>query len=145
MPSASSVFDSGLDGFSSPYLDKIVRNSISRAMETLDISAPSPGPPNASDLLNDMGDYCSRTAMMWDLVTENLLKGPHLEQAARKAHERSCTDSGMSDLSEVARIDMDIDRLRYDPFPFAFPHIPNPDQSSRPMDDGPGNSSLSSS
>ncbi|UNI22672.1 hypothetical protein JDV02_008537 [Purpureocillium takamizusanense] len=112
MPPASSVFDSGLDGFSSPYLDEIVRNSISHAMDTLDISAPSPGPPSASDLLNDMGDYCSRTAMMWALVTENLLKGPHLEQAARRAHERSCTDSGMSDLSEVARIDVDIARLR---------------------------------
>ncbi|KAJ6442030.1 protein phosphatase inhibitor [Purpureocillium lavendulum] len=112
MPSASSVFDSGLDGFSSPFLDKIVRNSITHAMETLDIGATSPGPPSTGDLLNDMGDYCSRTAMMWALVTEDLLKGPHLEQALRRAHDRSCLDSGMSDLSEVTRIDMDLSRLR---------------------------------
>ncbi|POR34632.1 Uncharacterized protein TPAR_05172 [Tolypocladium paradoxum] len=111
MPSAAHIFEPGVDALSSAFLDKLVREHIERAMEDLDMNSPPPSAPSSGDLLNDMGDYFSRTAMMWAYLTENLLKGPHLEQAMLKAHERSRADSGMSDLSEVARIDMDIARL----------------------------------
>lgn len=128
VPRAPSVFESGLDAFSSPYLDKLVRDSIDRAMDTLEVKTPPPGPPSPGHLLDELGNYCSRTALMWARVTEGLLQGPHLEQAAMTAHERSRTDSGMSDLSEVARVDVDIARLRYENPP-PPPHPPCP---SRP-------------
>lgn len=114
MPSAAHIFEVGVGALPSAFLDKLVREHIERAMEDLDLNSPPPPAPSSSDLLlNDMGHYFSRTAMMWAYLTENLLKGPHLEQALLKAHDRSRTDSGMSDLSEVARIDVDIARLQY--------------------------------
>lgn len=74
--------------------------------------SPPPSSPSSGNLLNDMGDNFSLTALMWAYLTENLLKR-HLEQVMLKAHERSRAESGMSDLSEVARIDVDIARLQY--------------------------------
>ncbi|KJZ78616.1 hypothetical protein HIM_02007 [Hirsutella minnesotensis 3608] len=113
MPPIAHVFEPGLDALSSPLLEKLIREHLERASHDLDATTPPPSAGSSGDfLLNDMGDYFCRTAVLWAYLTDQLLKGPHLEQAAYHAHERSRTDTGMSDLSEVARLDMDITRLR---------------------------------
>lgn len=115
MPRATRVvFEPGLDASSSPLLESIVREHLERATLDLNMNPPAPSTPGSDDLLlNDMGEYLCRTAALWACLTDRLLKGPHLEQAALRAHERSRTGTGMSDLTEVTRVDVDITRLRY--------------------------------
>ncbi|KYK55136.1 hypothetical protein DCS_07098 [Drechmeria coniospora] len=113
--SATHVFESGFRNLESHLLENLIRAHLERALEDLDQRSP-PQPfssSNSRDLLIEMGDYFSRTAVMWGYLTDNLLNAPNLAQAAIKAHERSRTDSGMSDLSEIAQIDLDTTRLRY--------------------------------
>ncbi|PHH84205.1 hypothetical protein CDD83_2323 [Cordyceps sp. RAO-2017] len=110
MPPAAHIFEPGLDA--PALLQDLIREHLERASHDLDRTKPPPSPASGDFLLNEMGDYFCRTAMTWAYLTESLLKGPHLEQATYRAHERSRTDSGMSDLSEVTRIDIDITRLR---------------------------------
>ncbi|ODA82234.1 hypothetical protein RJ55_00741 [Drechmeria coniospora] len=112
--SATHVFESGFRNLESHLLENLIRAHLERALEDLDQRSP-PQPfssSNSRDLLIEMGDYFSRTAVMWGYLTDNLLNAPNLAQAAIKAHERSRTDSGMSDLSEIAQIDLDTTRLR---------------------------------
>ncbi|PHH62489.1 hypothetical protein CDD81_7062 [Ophiocordyceps australis] len=107
----SAVFERGLDAVSSPMLSKLIQQHLESAVRDVEMTtAPA---PNSGDLmLNDMGDYFSRTAMLWACLADRLIKGPELEEANYMAHERSRAGSGMSDLSEVARVDVDISRLR---------------------------------
>lgn len=118
MPRAAHIFEPALDASSSPLLESLIRDHLECATHDLAMSTPPPSTPGCGDLLlNDMGDYLYRTATLWAYLTDRLLKGPQLEQAAYNAHERSRTGTGMSDLTEVARVDVDITRLRYDPPP----------------------------
>ncbi|KAM4062881.1 hypothetical protein HRG_007700 [Hirsutella rhossiliensis] len=113
MPRAAHVFEPGLGASQSPLLESLIREHLERATHDLDMNTPPPSTLGSEDLLlNDMGDYLCRTATLWAYLTDRLLKGPHLEQAAFRAHERSRTGTGMSDLTEVARVDIDITRLR---------------------------------
>ncbi|RDA84596.1 hypothetical protein CP532_6045 [Ophiocordyceps camponoti-leonardi (nom. inval.)] len=114
-PPLPPVFESGLINASSPLLDQLVRRHLERAsaahqaeMTMMDSRTPRSG----DFLLNDMGDYFCRTASLWASLTDSLLDRHLLEEATVRAHERSRTDTGMSDLTNVARVDVDISRLR---------------------------------
>ncbi|PFH57138.1 hypothetical protein XA68_15468 [Ophiocordyceps unilateralis] len=113
LPPPAHVFEHALDASisSSPLLDQLVRQHLDGAAHEIDMMESRP-PRSGDFLLNDMGDYFCRTATLWAYLTESLLDGHILEEATLRAHERSRTDTGMSDLSNVARVDVDISRLR---------------------------------
>lgn len=136
MPPVACLFEPGVTASQSYSLEKLIREHVDQAVRDLNAkrlattstaaasaatattatTVPSVV-PHPGDLLSEMGDYLSWTAMLWAYLTENLLKSSGLEQAMVRAHERSRAQSAMSDLSEVARIDVEIARLRYG-FPF---------------------------
>ncbi|RDA91239.1 hypothetical protein CP533_0664 [Ophiocordyceps camponoti-saundersi (nom. inval.)] len=110
-PAPPPIFESGLNDTSSPLLEQLVRQHL--AAHQPDMTMMDSRPSRSGDfLLNDMGDYFCRTATLWAHLTESLLDARLLEEATVRAHERSRTDTGMSDLTNVARIDVDITRLR---------------------------------
>lgn len=124
MARAVDVFEPGLNGSSSPLFESLIREHLERATRELDMTTLPPSPPGSEDLLiNEMGDYLCRTTTLCAYLADRLLKGPHLEQAALRAHERSRAGTGMSDLTEFARVDVGISRLRYDNL-FLIPSLP---------------------
>lgn len=63
-------------------------------------------------LIEDLGEYLTRTSLLWARFTENLVKGPHMEELARRLHMQSRTETGMSDMSAISLEDSGFTRLR---------------------------------
>jgi hypothetical protein len=76
---------------------------------------PPPAPLLTSDsanLLNELGDYLTRTANMWSNLTENLIQGPHIDRVSMDAHERCKQETLLSDLSALTAMEAKLSRLR---------------------------------
>ncbi|KAG6036657.1 hypothetical protein E4U41_005565 [Claviceps citrina] len=116
LPPVPHVFDTGLRTFHSRSgsLDMLVRQHLEFA--ALDVGMMNTPPPGSDsleeDIVSEIGDYFTRTAMLWARLTEQLAHGTHIVQASHRAHERSKAVSHLSDLSEVARVDVNIAKLR---------------------------------
>lgn len=115
VPSASFVFNAGLrNGTSqSESLEFIVQRQLGLLSRELEMNTPPPSSSDSEDLVSELGEYFTRTAAMWAQLTQYLVKGPHITQAAVKACERSQAMSHMSDLGELAKIDVDLSKLKY--------------------------------
>lgn len=109
------VFDTGLKYFPSPSgsLDALVRQQLEFAARDVGILNAPPPVSDSDDLVTEMGEYLTRTAMLWAQLTEQLVHGPHIAQTTIQAHERSKAVSHLSDLAEVAKIDVNIAKLRF--------------------------------
>ena len=131
-PSSCHLFETGLRNTSQPsYLDTLIRQQLELVSRGLYMNAPqhvSAGGP--FDVVSEIGEYLTRTSILWAQLTEHLIKGPHINQASYRAHERSQQQSHMSNLAEVAKIDVDIGRLRY--VAFFHPSVLHGDVSRYP-------------
>lgn len=113
VPSASHVFETGLySTASSGLLDNLVRQQLESLAVDIDMSTPPAPSPHSEDLIVEMGEYFSRTAIIWAHLTERLLKAPQMTEALHKVHERSNMLSSMSNLEEIVKIDVENSRLR---------------------------------
>lgn len=114
-PSASYVFDAGLRNISSKSesLHSIIQLQLDLISQEAEMNTPPPSSSDSEDIVTELGEYFTRTAAMWAQLTQQLIKGPHITQAAVMACERSKSLSHMSDLGELAKIDVDLSRLRY--------------------------------
>ncbi|KAL7924810.1 hypothetical protein ACQKWADRAFT_258307 [Trichoderma austrokoningii] len=72
----------------------------------------SSSPNDAAALLTEMGDYLTRTTMIWAFLIEYLIKGSHIDHITLQILENSRTKSNVADLSEAASLDMTLGRLR---------------------------------
>jgi hypothetical protein len=123
IPSLLEVFESGLDGppKSSPNstsLESIIRHKLENAVrETYSGSTNSPESPQScsepGSVLNEMGDYLTRTASIWARLTQDLMMGSHIDDLAMDAHEQANRETRLSDLSAVVAIDTELGKLRY--------------------------------
>ncbi|KAG6009187.1 hypothetical protein E4U54_008595 [Claviceps lovelessii] len=115
LPPMHYVFDTGLKYFPSPSgsLDALVRQQLEFAARDVGILNAPPPVSDSDDLVTEMGEYLTRTAMLWAQLTEQLVHGPHIAQTTIQAHERSKAVSHLSDLAEVAKIDVNIAKLRF--------------------------------
>ena len=86
------------------HLDKIL----------MDSDDATPWAPSGEEvqLLNDMGDYFMRTASNWALLTNKLVVGEHIQGVTREVHKQAKENSGLSDLTSVTKLDMDLRKLR---------------------------------
>lgn len=121
LPSEADVFETGLRSYKpSRALDSLIRQHLEAARLDIKMSSaspptPPPGPMSSTEstaLLNELGDYFTRTAKMWSSVAEHVLQGPHIESAMLDIHEQSRKQSFMTNFSEISNIDVEIDRLR---------------------------------
>ncbi|KAG5982957.1 hypothetical protein E4U55_001057 [Claviceps digitariae] len=115
LPTMPYVFDNGLKYFSSSNgnLDALVRQQLEFAAQDVGVMYTPPSESDSEDLVAELGEYLTRTAMLWAQLTEQLVHGPHIAQTAIQAHERSKAVSHLSDLAEVARIDVNVAKLRH--------------------------------
>ncbi|TWU75943.1 hypothetical protein ED733_006472 [Metarhizium rileyi] len=113
VPSASHLFEAGLSSCPtrSGFLDSIVQQQLELASRDMKTNTPPPS-SEPEDLVSDLGEYFTRTATIWAQLTQQLIKGPHITQASYRAHERSRTESRMSDLAELAKFDVGLTKLR---------------------------------
>lgn len=68
---------------------------------------------DSEDLVAELGEYFARTALLWAQLTEQLVHAPQVAESSQQAHERSRAVSHLSDLAEVARIDVNMEKLRF--------------------------------
>lgn len=54
----------------------------------------------------------ARTASIWAMLTENLMSGDHLEKAAMDVLMGAEEQSNLADITKVAALDIDVDKLR---------------------------------
>jgi hypothetical protein len=73
----------------------------------------SASPQDAAALLTEMGDYLTRTAMIWASLIENLIKGPHIDHVTLQILEHSRAKTRIADLSAATSLDVTLGRLRY--------------------------------
>lgn len=92
----------------------------SQSVEQAEILSPlsskptcSSSPDDAAALLTEMGDYLTRTAMIWAYLIEYLIKGSHIDHVTLQILENSRAKTNVADLSEAASLDMTLGRLRY--------------------------------
>ncbi|KAG6006210.1 hypothetical protein E4U21_007249 [Claviceps maximensis] len=114
LPPVPHVFDTGLKYFFSPSgsLDALIRQQLEFAARDVGMMNNPPPGSGSEDLVVELGEYLTRTAMLWAQLTEQLVHGPHIAQTTIQAHERSRIISQLSDLAEVARIDVNVAKLR---------------------------------
>ncbi|KJK74533.1 hypothetical protein H634G_10166 [Metarhizium anisopliae BRIP 53293] len=114
IPSTSQLFEAGLRNSPSQsgFLDSLVKQQLEIASRDMEMNTPPPLSSDSEDLVSDLGEYFTRTAAIWAQLTQRLIKGPHIIQASFRAHERSRAESRMSDLAELAKIDMGLSKLR---------------------------------
>ncbi|KAK5995125.1 hypothetical protein PT974_03519 [Cladobotryum mycophilum] len=121
MSTNTRLFESGLATPPvTPCLDALIRKHLEIAARDIVMNSshtpPSPPsePPSASNagLVNEMGDYLIRTAMLWSQLTENLMQGSHIDLAALEILEQTRTTTHCADLTAVAAMDASLSRLR---------------------------------
>lgn len=114
LPPLRHVFDTGLRSFAprSGNLDMLVQQQLELVARNFDMRNTPPQNSDSEDLIAEMGDYFTRTAMLWAHLTEHLAQGPHIDQESHRAHERSKAETHLSDLREIVRIDVHTARLR---------------------------------
>lgn len=114
------IFEAGLHGQPSSAppsgnLDALLRQKMQLSIE-MEAMSPDPAMPlqgqDPSSALNGVGDYLVRTASMWSRFTENLAVGDHVERAVGEAHIRAAHDTRFSDMSDIAALDIDLNKLR---------------------------------
>lgn len=122
LPPEADLFESGLDTYRpSPALQTLLRQYLEAARSDIKMSAsspptPPPAPMSSSEsaaLLNELGEYFTRTAKMWSSLTEQLMRGPHIDVAMAEALEHTHTQTSFSSLNAAAAVDIEIGRLRY--------------------------------
>lgn len=122
LPPEADLFESGLDTYKpSLALQALLREYLETARSDIKMSTsspptPPPAPMSSSEsaaLLNELGEYFTRTAKMWSSLTEQLMRGPHIEVAVNEALEHSHSHTSFSNLNAAAAIDLEIGRLRY--------------------------------
>lgn len=126
LPRQAQVFESSRHNSShntSTFLDGLIREHLSRITQDFNTmgtnSPPTPpaaGGPLISDesatLLQELGEYFTRTAQMWSTMTQNLLQGPHIDRVAADVNDRSEQHTRLTDLSAINAVDVEISRLR---------------------------------
>lgn len=131
LPTATDLFESGLAPPATAHLEALIRQHLELATRDVDMTSDTPpsSPPetpssssNPGALLNEVGEYLTRTAMVWSSLTEKLMKGPHIDRVTLEVHENSRTESRLSDFTAIVAMDMDIGRLRYEEPPL-FPSL----------------------
>lgn len=128
LPRQARIFESGLhranpntasfDVLIRENLDRIARNFSNMGADSL--PTPPAGPllsEESATLLRELGDYFTRTAQMWSMMTHNLLQGPHIDHISTDVNTRSNNQTGLADLVTSAAVDVEISRLRYVPTP----------------------------
>uniref|UniRef100_A0A0B7JSS4 Uncharacterized protein n=1 Tax=Bionectria ochroleuca TaxID=29856 RepID=A0A0B7JSS4_BIOOC len=96
-------------------LDEIIQTNLKIAAHDI-----PPKMENPSDLvqakpktvINDMGDYITQTTCVWAHLTENLVKGPHIKEAALEIHKQAQNENRCADLTAVTAMDVDLAKLR---------------------------------
>ncbi|KAG6304111.1 hypothetical protein E4U09_000020 [Claviceps aff. purpurea] len=114
LPPLPHVFDSGLRSLSSSsdILNMLVRQQLDVAVRNVGMmNFPLQG-SDSEDLVAELGEYFARTALLWAQLTEQLVHAPQVAESSQQAHERSRAVSHLSDLAEVARIDVNMEKLR---------------------------------
>lgn len=103
----------------------------SQSVEQVEILSPlsskpkcSSSPDDAAALLTEMGDYLTRTAMIWAYLIEYLIKGSHIDHVTLQILENSRAKTNVADLSEAASLDMTLGRLRYVSYCVFFSLLP---------------------
>ncbi|KAK6451220.1 hypothetical protein FP744_10007471 [Trichoderma asperellum] len=94
---------------------KQASQSVQRVEEVSPLSSGptcSSSPDDASALLTEMGDYLTRTAMIWAYLIENLIKGPHIDHVTLQILENSRAKTNVADLTEATSLDITLGRLR---------------------------------
>ena len=114
VPSPSCLFDAGLRNTSSPSegMKSITQRQLNLFSKRFKMNTPH-STSDSEDVVGDLGEYFTGTAAMWARLTHQLINGPHINEAAVKACERSKALSHMSDLGEIAKIDVDLSILRH--------------------------------
>ncbi|KAH6605800.1 hypothetical protein Trco_004953 [Trichoderma cornu-damae] len=69
-------------------------------------------PQDAAALVNEMGDYIARTAMIWSSLIRSLIQGPHIDHVTLQILEKSRADTRVADLSASVAMDVTLGRLR---------------------------------
>ncbi|PTB44200.1 hypothetical protein M441DRAFT_343617 [Trichoderma asperellum CBS 433.97] len=103
-----------LEGLVLQYL-KQASQSVQRVEEVSPLSSGptcSSSPDDATALLTEMGDYLTRTAMIWAYLIENLIKGPHIDHVTLQILENSRAKTNVADLTEATSLDITLGRLR---------------------------------
>lgn len=102
----------------SSHYDALVREKLeiaeqSHAASQMQMQTPvSPRPTSeAGQLLTDLGDYFSKTAIFYEQVVESMLRDARVNHAGRKIIEESQRNSNIGDLSAVNALDEDMTRL----------------------------------
>ncbi|KAL6897181.1 hypothetical protein GGI43DRAFT_109947 [Trichoderma evansii] len=94
---------------------KQASQSVQQAEEVSPLSAGpacSSSPDDAAALLTEMGDYLTRTTMIWAYLIENLIKGPHIDHVTLQILENSRAKTNVADLTEATSLDITLGRLR---------------------------------
>lgn len=116
------LFESGLESYKpSKTLDALIKQYLETATQDAAMSSgspPTPPPaqplsPDSANLLNELGEYFTRTARMWSSLTENLIRGPHIDRVTEDAHQQSKQETELADISGLATVDIEISRLKY--------------------------------
>lgn len=124
MPSPIQVFESVLPPAPSPapppsFFDALIREKLETAHRIImasDMPNTSPSPclqtHGTSALLQEMGDYMNRLALMSAKLADGLVTGEHINHAVMNIHMKARHETHLSDLSSVAAFDVQLDRLR---------------------------------
>lgn len=123
MPRQARIFESSLhhstrntafDALITDNLDQIARDFHSMGADSL------PTPPagtllseESATLIRELGDYFTRTAEMWSTMTQNLLRGPHIDQVTKDVTSRSNMQTCFIDMTAMTTVDVELSRLRY--------------------------------
>ena len=118
MPSVAQVFESSLLG-SNMHLENMIRDQLEHAHQEVSLNLECQAdldPGNPTRVLTELGDYLSRTAVLWSVLTHNLVSGQQLESViqnlGKELHENARTTANLSDLTATAALDVNVTRLR---------------------------------
>lgn len=83
--------------------------------EVMDITAaaqPSTPSVDPKTPITDIGDYLTQAAFTLFRLTDKLVIGPHVEEAAVNAHEQAKKKNHVSELTPLVVMDLEIQKLR---------------------------------
>lgn len=121
IPSPMQVFESGLSPTppaapTAGFFDALIREKLEAAQRIIMTSDTSSSVSlqsrETNSLLDEMGDYMNRVALISAKLAESLVSGEHIDHAAMDLHMKAQRDTHLADLSSVAAFGVQLDRLR---------------------------------
>ncbi|KAH7157717.1 hypothetical protein B0J13DRAFT_177461 [Dactylonectria estremocensis] len=116
IPSVVHVFESGINAAPTSSLESLVRRQLEIAAREVTAAAPAASKPSITPaqpktLISDMGDYLTQASRVWSRLTDNLVRGSHVEMAVVDVHEQSRLGNHVSELSSIVLMDVEIRKL----------------------------------